>query len=283
MLLWGGMEVWWAAVREPVKPIGVTELLEALSWLPGPEEAPEAGPVKADPSGPIDVDGLDSVGWVGLGLSPRQAASAMRYRQAVGGFRDAEVVGRMRVLPDGWIERHGDRLVFPVEVTTREDKGQKAMAVKPDSSLPEHRMAGARQAEQDGPVDLNVADSLTLIGLPGVGPWVSGKILAARRRWGGFADTSLLVEALGWDSLARAIMPRFTCSPDVVRRRCPDSLSAEEWEALPGIGRREAATLARFVGHHGGSRETLRSCRILDSTQWNRALPYLGCGGEEHP
>ncbi len=277
------METLWAAMREPVEPIGVTELLETRWGLAGPEQALESGLVKAFPSGPIDVDRLDSAGWVGLGLSPRQAASAMRYRQAVGGFRNAEVLGRLRVLPDGWMERHGDRLVVPVDLTTREDKGQKAKAVKPDSSLPEPRRAGASQAGQESPVDLNVADSLTLIGLPGVGPWVSGRILAARRRWGGFADTSLLVEALGWDSLARAIMPRFTCSPGAVHRRCPDSLSVEEWEALPGIGRREAATLARFVGHHGGSRETLRSCRILDSTRWNRVLPYLGCGGEEHP
>ena len=77
------MEAWWAAVREP---IGVTELLEALWWLPGPEEALEAGLVNAVPTAPIEVDRLDSAGWVGLGLSPRQAASAMRYRQAVGGF-----------------------------------------------------------------------------------------------------------------------------------------------------------------------------------------------------
>lgn len=277
------MEVWWAAVREPVEPIGVTELLEALWWLPGPEQAPEAGLVKAISADPIDVDRLDSAGWVGLGLSPGQAASAMRYRQAVGGFRDAEVVGQMRVLPDGWMARHGDRLVFPVDLTVREGEGQKATAVKPDSSRPEPRTDGASQSGQEGPVDLNVADSLTLIGLPGVGPWVSGRILAARRRWGGFADTSLLVEALGWDSLARAIMPKFTCGPEAVHRRCPDSLSAEEWEVLPGIGRREAATLTRYVGHHDGSREALRSCRILDSTRWNRVLPYLGCGGEEHP
>ena len=276
------MEAWWASMREPVEPIGVTELLEALWWLPGPEEAPEAGLVKAVLMGPIDVDGLDSAGWVGLGLSPRQAASAMRYRQAVGGFRDAEAVGRMRVLPNWWMERHGDRLVFPVDLIGEED-GQNVEGVQLDPSLPEASTIGANQAGQEGPVDLNVADSLTLIGLPGVGPWVSGRILAARRRWGGFADTSLLVEALGWDSLAKAIMPRFTCGPEAVHRRCPDSLSVEEWEALPGIGRREAATLARFVGHHGGSRETLRSCRILDSTRWNRVLPYLGCGGEEHP
>ncbi len=277
------MEAWWAAVREPVEPIGVTELLEALWWLPGPEQAPEDGLVKAMSADPIDVDRLDSAGWVELGLSPGQAASAMRYRQAVGGFRDAEVVGQMRVLPDGWMARHGDRLVFPVDLTVREGEGQKATAVKPDSSRPEPRTDGASQARQEGPVDLNVADSLTLIGLPGVGPWVSGRILAARRRWGGFADTSLLVEALGWDSLARAIMPKFTCGPEAVHRRCPDSLSAEEWEALPGIGRREATILTRYVGHHGGSWETLRSCRILDSTRWNRVLPYLGCGGEEHP
>ena len=268
------MEAWWAAVREPVEPIGVTELLEALWWLPGPEEALKAGLVNAVPTAPIEVDRLDSAGWVGLGLSPRQAASAMRYRQAVGGFRDAEVVGRMRVLPSGWLDRHGDRMVFPVDVTTLEDKGQKAMAVKPDSSLPEPGMVGASQAEQARPVDLNVADSLTLIGLPGVGPWVSGKILAARRRWGGFADTSLL----GQGHHAQIhVWSRSRAQAD------PDSLSAEEWEALPGIGRREAVTLTRYVGHHGGSWETLRSCRILDSTRWNRVLPYLECIGEEHP
>lgn len=277
------MEARWAAVREPVEPIGVTELLEALWWLPGPDEGPEAGPVNMALTGPIDVNGLDSAGWVGLGLSPRQAASAMRYRQAVGGFRDAEVVGRMRVLPDGWMERHGDRLVFRVNRPSAQDEGHKAEAVMRIPPTKDPSSTGASQAGQEGLVDLNVADSLALIGIPGVGPWVSGRILDARRRWGGFADTSLLVEALGWDSLARAIMPKFKCSPHAVERRCPDSLSVKEWEALPEIGRREASTLARFVGHHGGSRETLRTCRILDSTRWNRVLPYLGCGGEEHP
>ena len=67
-------------VREPVEPIGVTELLEALWWLPGPEQLSRRTGQRGFP-GPIDVDRLDSAGWVGLGLSPRQAASAMRYRQ----------------------------------------------------------------------------------------------------------------------------------------------------------------------------------------------------------
>jgi len=274
------MEAWWAAVREPVEPIGVTELLEALWWLPGPEEADEAGLAKAASRGPIDVEGLDSAGWVGLGLSPRQAASAMRYRKAVGGFRNAQALGRMRVLPEGWLERHGDRLVFPVDHSTPEENVGWKEAGRSKVEVPTRRVS---PEERVRPVDLNVADSLALIAIPGVGPWVSGKILDARRRWGGFADTSLLVEALGWDSLARAIMPRFTCGPGAVRRRCPDTLSVEEWEGLPGINRREAATIARFVGHHGGSPETLKSCRILDSTQWNRVFPYLRCGEEEHP
>ena len=51
--------------------------------------------------GLIPVNQLDSAGWTQWGLSPRQAASAVRYRRAVGGFRDIEVLQRMRVLPGG--------------------------------------------------------------------------------------------------------------------------------------------------------------------------------------
>ena len=89
------MEAWWAAVREPVEPIGVTELLEALWWLPGPEQAPEDGLVKAMSADPIDVDRLDSAGWVELGLSPRGLITWQRVAQGW-----AFLQGRDFVIPD---------------------------------------------------------------------------------------------------------------------------------------------------------------------------------------
>lgn len=144
-------------------------------------------------------------------------------------------------------------------------------------------MAGWEEISTPRLVPLNTADSLDLIALRGVGPWVAGRILRARRRWGGFADTAQLVEALGWDSLARSIMPLFSCDADRIERRCPDSLTVEGWSELPGIRWREAKAIVRYVGQHGGDPAGLSSCLVLDSVRWNRLFPYLECGPHEDP
>ena len=47
------------------------------------------------------------------------------------------------------------------------------------------------------PVDLNAADSLALISLPGIGPYYSSRILRYRERLGGFVSTSQLLEING--------------------------------------------------------------------------------------
>ena len=133
------------------------------------------------------------------------------------------------------------------------------------------------------PVDLNSADSFALVSIHGVGPWVTGRILDARRKWGGFSDTALLVDALGWDSLARALMPLFVCESPLTHLHCPDSLTVDGWRNLPGIGRGDAEGIVRYVKHHGGSVDALVQCRVLDSLQWAHLIPYLGCGEENNP
>lgn len=42
------------------------------------------------------------------------------------------------------------------------------------------------------PVDVNTADSISLVAIPGIGPWTAKSILRERERWGYIADTSQL-------------------------------------------------------------------------------------------
>ena len=258
---------------ERPEPLRVEELLFALDWMPS------ASPQMADhpaPSGPIDVDGLDSAGWVRWGLSPRQAASAVRYRKAVGGFTHRAVLARMRVLPDGWLERHEENLVFP---NSRQPAREEAPEAGPPTTAAHAASAVSRSNSPAKPavmpVDLNHADSLDLLAIRGVGPWVAGRILKARRRWGGFHSTDQLGMALGWDSLATALAPKFHCRAEDVQRRCPDTLDAAGWSALPGIRWAAGEVLARTVRHHGHSLAVLEQSGVLDSTGWARIWPYL--------
>ena len=277
LLVWVGVEQWRAGLPSEPEQLPVSVLLSALDRLPGP---PRQARFAEEVGDSILVDDLDSAGWVSLGLTPRQAASAMRYREAVGGFADRVVLERMRVLPDGWVQRHAHQLTFPMRRDSnacKEGTDRHSNPGREGSSSPE---GARRDAPPREPVDLNKVDSLTLLAMKGVGPWVAGKVLEARRQWGGFADVHQLHEALGWDSLAQALAPRFTVHPEDVVGRCPDSLTLEGWRALPGVGWRLAEVLQRYTALHGASDSALKGCLGLDSAMVKRLAPYLRPCGE---
>ena len=293
LFCWSGVELWRAQWKFTPEPIGVEVLLHALEALPSVPNEPvgsrldllSPNPPGAD-AAPILVESLDSAAWVSLGLSPRQAASAIRYHNAVGGITRPDILERMRVLPEGWMEIHRHRLVFPhVDVPLSNGAVQgshsgPAPVLLPRSGsgeLTTHPM-GSDFNPADR-IDLNLADSLELLSIRGVGPWVTARILKSRRQWGGFSDTLQLKQALGWDSLALALMGRFKCSPEHVQRLCAETLDAGAWANLPGVSPKQGRVVARYVKEHGGELPGLMRCAVLDSTCWSQLLPHLkSCG-----
>ena len=271
------VEGWRAAHPAGLAPLSVREVLIALDAMPGPVVAPQRVQVphaartegesvaSRFPSvqGEVRVTGLDAEGWRALGLSKRQAHSAVRYSQAVGGIQDVEVLSRMRVLPDGWLSHYATQLTFDVQV----DQEERPQPAGTKGRLPVRPVL---------PLEVNTADSLSLVAVPGVGPWVAVRILQARRRWGGFASLGQLAWALdGWDSLAQAVAPSFWCDTAFIKRRCADTLSLEEWQDLPGIGRRKAQVLSRFIRHNPGAFEAGIAHPALDSVHGVWLSHYL--------
>lgn len=273
------VEGWRAAYPPELAPLSIREVLTALEAMPSAEALPQsrqadhpsyrAGGVepmaRQFPSvdGEVLVTSLDAAGWRALGLSKKQARAAVRYSEAVGGIRDVEVLSRMRVLPDGWLTHFAPQLTFDVpaghEDSPKQDKTKERLDI-----------------EVVLPVEVNAADSLTLVAVPGVGPWVAGRILKARRRWGGFANLGQLAWALdGWDSLAQAVAPAFWCDTALIQRRCADTLSLKHWQDLPGIGQRKAQVLSRFIRHNPGAFEAGVSHPAIDSIHGMWLSHYL--------
>ena len=271
-----GVEAWRMVHVVQPEPLRVTALLDALGQMAGPDSTarqpvPIGPQARMRPDGPsfplvdgeIEVGQLDSAGWVALGLSPRQARGAVRYAESSGGFENMEALARLRMLPDGWMKHYGAQLRFP-----RRNAARAAVAREASDDFIEDAAAL--------PVDINVADSAALMAIHGVGPWVAGRILAARRSWGGVADLSLLVPALdGWDSLAAALQPAFACSPDAVTKRCVDSLSVDGWRSLPTVGRKEAESLWRRAKHHPGDIRLILTHPAMDSVRRQTLSHYL--------
>ena len=283
-----GVEAWHMRVPNESHALTVVELLAVLEAMEGPSHRPgffgpedERSSSREFPEvqGSIDVLTLDSAGWVRWGLTPRQARSAVRYARAVGGIRSRSMLGRMRVLPEGWLAHYDDVLQFPVaDVRQSPEEGQKNRR----DGTKEGAYGPPRSASPAFPVNINTADSLELIEINGVGPWVAGRILRARSQWGGIADTASFLLALdGWDSLADALAPRFSFNPEDVKRRCADTLNDEQWANLPGLRRREGVILRRFMAHHPSMTWAEMVHPAIDSARWATVQHYLTRCGKE--
>jgi hypothetical protein len=278
------VEGWRLWHPQHVEPLVVGDVLDVLAGMPGPTSSDDlhhdVGAIgsqtlahgrrflPADRT--INVAELDSAGWNYWGLSPRQAQAAVRYNHAVGGIQDARTLRRMRVLPEGWFDHFAPSVQYK-EPTQFESVGSSAL--RPEDAHLLRSVPGIQEREL---LEINAADSLALLSVKGIGPWVTGRILTARRLWGGFAETSQLADALGgWDSLATVLTPLLTCDPGFIKLRCADTLSLEQWRTLPGIDAKTAQVLQRHVRHHGGEPHQVLAHPLLDSTQSSVLSHYL--------
>jgi len=275
------VEAWRSRSQAAPSPLPVSELLCVLEELPAMDAGDPQVSAAEGVNGAkrpqrfssipvpevIAVAKLDSAKWVNLGLSPLQARGAVRYARALGGMKDRMDLERMKVLPEGWLGHFGSALRFPTERPNRDhpDRGQRKAHLQTGPEV-----SGLVSAEGSEPerVEINSADSLTLVAVKGIGPWVAGHILDARRRWGGIADLHLLSDALGgWDSLALAISPLLRCDTAHVHRRCPGALTVDQWRDLPTVGMKEARVLERAARHHKGQLQEVLNHPVLDSMQ----------------
>ena len=159
-----------------------------------------------------------------LGLSPRQAESIENYRSKGGRFRTKADFQKMYVVSDTLFAR-----------------------LEPFIEIQK--------------LELNAADSASLVALRGIGPWYARRILDYRERLGGFFDKTQLLEIDGLDA------ERFTGFADEVTVNSTRIRRLDIWHAPDSL-------LARhpYIGARG-ARSLVRYRELYDSTRWT--LPDL--------
>ena len=115
----------------------------------------------------FDPNLLDREGFRSLGFSKRQTEAILRYREMIGGFRDAEEFAEC----------------YPVRDRFRELEQYVRIAPPPE--------------RKPVRVELNTADSALLVTVKGIGAVTAARIVAYRTRLGGFVRTEQLQEIPG--------------------------------------------------------------------------------------
>ena len=125
------------------------------------------------------------------------------------------------------------------------------------------------------PVDLNAADSLVLISLPGIGPYYSSRILRYRERLGGFVSTSQLLEING---LPDTLMKWFIIGDSIpIRKMKLNGLTLNEMRHHPYMDFYQAKAIVEMRRERGkiNSPEQLSLLEEFTDQDINRLKPYL--------
>jgi len=188
-----------------------------------------------------------------LGFSPAQAQVIIKYRTARGGFDSEEDFARCYAISERMLERLRPYMIFPAGDTASADAGPSK-------------------------VELNTADSASLLSVYGIGPKTAGGIIEYRRRLGGFYCAEQMAEIPGMNerNFERICKQIFidTCK---IRKIDINFAPAKELKGHPYIS---PATLRKLLKRRqlkGGwhSLEDLLNDNIFNPQEAKRIAPYL--------
>ena len=134
-----------------------------------------AGTIMKIPAGGFDPNELDTEGFVALGFSEAQSRSIINFRNALGRFRSPEEFARAYAVTPQIFEQLRPYIIINTDAADGPS----------DVSLPQRHTSL---------VELNTADSATLVSVRGIGPKTAAAILSYRKHLGGFATADQILE-----------------------------------------------------------------------------------------
>ncbi len=229
---------------------------------------------------PFNPNGLPVDQWVLLGLSDRQAEAIHKYEARGGRFRTKDDLGRMRVVDPGLFALWKPYIQLPerAEAASRPSRGQ---GWQPrDTARAVNGERRERRASPQALVELNAADSATLVAIRGIGPAFARGIIRYRDRLGGFISLDQLAEVpilRDKPDAVEQLKQQLTLDPGAVRQIPINTCAVEELARHPYMNWKVAKALVAYRGQHGPFRaaEDIAGCLLVTDTIRARILPYI--------
>lgn len=214
---------------------------------------------------------LDTSGWMLLGLSPKQASSVIKYRNAIGGFYSEHDLLKAYAIDSLMIDHWKDSIEWDLRPTEAKNILEPELQNKPKAE-------SIISIKKPILVDLNSADSVELVSIRGIGPATASRLLKYRKLLGGFYSTNQLKEVFGFreENIELAI-PQIKLSPESVKKLCINELSAEELSNHPYIRQSVARVIEAYRDQHGqfNAVEELLNVGVMTDSTYFKIKPYV--------
>jgi competence ComEA-like helix-hairpin-helix protein len=214
----------------------------------------------------FDPNTLPLEGFVELGISPRIAGNIIKYRNKGGKFRKPEDFKKIYGLKENQLNE-----LLPY-ITIAENASNNSVERNYASNYEKKEPAKLKM------IDLNSADSLSLMEIRGIGPAFAGRILKFRNALGGFTDKEQLREVYGIDSAKfETIAPQLIINESSVKRINLNTATYEELNMHPYISSKQANAIIQYKRKHGNFKDiaVLKSIYAIDEKSFVKMSPYL--------
>jgi competence protein ComEA len=207
---------------------------------------------------PFDPNTLDSAGWRKLGVSNRTARTIRNYVAKGGQFRKAGDLQKIYGLKKADV----DRLIPFVRITA---PAASIMFNNPGKAPPPL-------------IDINQADTLAFISLPGIGSKLANRIVNFRDKLGGFYSVQQVGETFGLpDSTFQLIKSRLQCALVTIQKININTADVNRLKQHPYIRWNVANAIVQYRQQHGAfhSPEDLKQIVLITPELYQKMAAYV--------
>lgn len=215
---------------------------------------------------PFDPNNLSAEGWEKLGLREKNISTIQNYLSKGGKFRQPEDLKKIWGLPEALVMRLIPYIKIAHKIDTNSYAGNK-YEYKSTKNLPAIQF-----------IDINQADSVQWMALPGIGSKLSGRILNFREKLGGFYNIEQVKETFGLpDSVFEKIRPKLLLNNKEIKQLNINLATLDELKQHPYIRYQLANLIIQYRNQHGrfSAVADLKKIMVLKEEVYNKMAPYL--------
>ncbi len=203
-----------------------------------------------------------------LGLSALLSKRIINYRSKGGKFYSINDLKKIYGMDSAWISKINYYVVFPSKKNFVKRKDSVDMKSKSKS-----------KNESISQIDLNLADTIQLKSVYGIGSKLSARIVLYRNKLGGFISMNQLYEVYGLDSIViSAAQKKFFVSENFQPRLLnPNTLDEKTLASHPYLKSKLARVIVAYRQQHGNFQQVddLKKISILSEQTFEKIKPYL--------
>jgi DNA uptake protein ComE-like DNA-binding protein len=223
-------------------------------------------PVKEEPVKatlfPFNPNTLDAAGWKKLGINDRTVRTIQHYLAKGGQFRNAADLQKMYSLK----KEDFNRLMPYIRIAT------------PPPLYTPGKPAVKYEKPPPTIIDINQADTMAFISLPGIGSKLASRIVKFREKLGGFYSVQQVAETFGLpDSTFQLIRPRLQYGAAVLQKININTADANTLKQHPYIRWNIANAIVQYRQQHGPFRspEELQQIVLITPELYQKLLAYV--------